>query len=78
MRPFLFLLLFPTQLFAQSDSIEDEILQKIELGDPAWHPENEFLQRPSVPLSRLDRKGDCFYLDSLYTGVILEPVYDSL
>ena len=35
MKPFLLLLLLPFQLFAQPDSIEDEILQKIELGDPA-------------------------------------------
>jgi hypothetical protein len=78
MKSYLLWLLLPFQLFAQPDSIEDDILQKIELGDPAWDPQEAFLQRPSVLLSDLDRKGDYFYRDSLYRGVILEPIYDSL
>jgi hypothetical protein len=79
MKPFFLLFLLPINLFAQSDSIdEDQILQKIELGDPSIRLEDIFLAQPAVPISHLQRKGCIYYLDSLYSGVILEPIYDSL
>lgn len=81
MRPFLIYLLFPASLFAQNDSIaEDQILQKIEIGTPSdiYIRQMHFLQQPAVPVVHLQRKGCIYYLDSLYSGVILEPIYDSL